>query len=100
MKTFTTLLVIGMFATTVAIADDVDDVKAAIQRRQVAANSGDAFAGTQILLEGVTSFGPTGGLLERFDLEENRMSPAVHRLGQKCCLPPRGVASRRSHLQW
>ncbi len=72
MKTLTTLLVVGVFLTTVAIADDVDDVKAAIQRRQVAANSGDAFAGTQILIEGVTSFGPTGGLLERFDLEERR----------------------------
>ncbi len=71
MKTLTTLLVIGMFATAVALADDVDDVKAAMQRSQVAANSGDA--GTQILLEGVTSFGPTGGLLERVDsLEEAR----------------------------
>jgi len=28
MKTLTTLFVIGMFATTVAMEDDVDDVKA------------------------------------------------------------------------
>ncbi len=71
MKAWTTLLVVGMFATAVALADDVDDVKAAMQRSQVAANSGDA--GTQILLEGLTTFGPTGGLLERFDsLEEAR----------------------------
>ncbi len=70
MKTFTTLLVVGMFATAVAMADDVDDVKAAMQRSQVAANTGDA--GTQILLEGFTSFGFAGGLLERFDLEEAR----------------------------
>ncbi len=70
MKAVTTLLVVGMFLTTVAIADDVDDVKAAMQRSQVAANSGDA--GTQILLEGFTTFGFAGGLLERVDLEEAR----------------------------
>ena len=70
MKALTTLLVVGMFLTTVAVADDVDDVKAAMQRSQVAANSGDA--GTQILLEGLTTFGPTGGLLERFDDPEER----------------------------
>jgi len=71
MKALTTLLVIGMLATAVAIADDVDDVKAAMQRSQVAANSGDA--GTQLLLEGLTTFGFAGGLLERVDsLEELR----------------------------
>ncbi len=70
MKALTTLLVVGMFLTTVAMADDVEDVKAAMQRSQVAANSGDA--GTQILLEGFTSVGFAGGLLERFDLEERR----------------------------
>ncbi len=72
MKALTTLFVVGMFLMPAALADDADDVKAAMQRSQVAANSGDAFAGTQILLEGVTNFGPTGGLLERFDLEERR----------------------------
>jgi len=70
MKALTTLFVVGMFLTTVAMADDVDDVKAAMQRSQVAANSGDA--GTQILLEGFTTFGFAGGLLERVDLEEAR----------------------------
>ncbi len=72
MKTLTTLLVVGMFATTVAIADDVDDVKAAMQRSPAAANSGDANTGVQSLLEGFTSFGFAGGLLERLDLEEAR----------------------------
>ena len=72
MKTLTTLLVIGMFATAVAMADDVDDVKAAMQRSQAAANSGDANTEAQILLEGFTSFGFAGGLLERVDLEEAR----------------------------
>jgi len=72
MKALTTLFVIGMFATVVAMADDADDVKAAIERRQAAVNSGDAYAATQILLEGYTRFGPTGGLLERLDPEERR----------------------------
>ncbi len=71
MKALTTLLAIGMFLTTVAVADDVDDVKAAMQRSQVAVNSGDAYAAAQILLEGHTRFGPTGGLLERFDSVED-----------------------------
>ncbi len=71
MKALTTLFVVGMLATAVAVADDVDDVKAAMQRSQVAANSGDA--GTQLLLEGLTTFGFAGGLLERVDsLEELR----------------------------
>ncbi len=30
MKALTTLLVVGMFATTIAMADDADDVKAAV----------------------------------------------------------------------
>ena len=72
MKALTTLLVVGMFLTTVAIADDVDDVKAAMQRSQVAGNTGDANTEARILLEEVTSFGFAGGLLERFDLEEAR----------------------------
>ena len=72
MKALTTLLVVGMFLTTVAIADDVDDVKAAMQRSQVAGNTGDANTEAQMLLEGFTSFGFAGGLLERLDLEEAR----------------------------
>jgi len=75
MKALTTLLVVGMFLTTVAIADDVDDVKAAVLRHYSALNAGDAGAWAQSHLEGFTSFGPTGGLLERFDsLEEGRKS--------------------------
>ncbi len=72
MKALTTLLVVGMFATAVAMADDVDDVKAALQRSQAAANSGDANTEAQILLEGFNSVGFAGGLLERVDLEEAR----------------------------
>jgi len=73
MKALTTLLVIGMFATAVAIADDVDDVKAAVQGDFVSLNSGDAYAFAQSFLEGFTRFGFAGGLLERVDsLEELR----------------------------
>ncbi len=46
MKALTTLLVVGMFATAVAMADDVDDVKAAVQRDFVSRNSGDVDAYT------------------------------------------------------
>ncbi len=71
MKALTTLLVVGMFLTTVAMADDADDVKAAMQR--LLANSGDASAYAQSYLEGFTSFGFGGQLLERVDsLEEIR----------------------------
>ncbi len=71
MKALTTLLVVGMFLTTAALADDVDDVKAAVQR--YLANSGDATAWAQSHLEGYTTFGFAGGLLETFDsLEELR----------------------------
>ncbi len=73
MKALTTLLDIGKFATTVAIADDVDDVKAAVQRDFVSLTSGDAYAFAQRFLEGFTRFGFAGGLLERVDsLEELR----------------------------
>jgi len=73
MKALTTLSVVGLFLTTVAIADDVDDVKAAIQRYFVATNSGDVNAWVQHFVAGNTSFGFAGGLLERFDsLEEQR----------------------------
>ena len=72
MKTPTTLFVVGMFLMPAAMADDVDDVKAALQRSQVATNTGDANSEARILLEGYTRFGFAGGLLERFDLEEAR----------------------------
>ncbi len=41
MKALTTLFVIGMFLTTGAMADDVDDVKAAVLGHFVALNAGD-----------------------------------------------------------
>ncbi len=73
MKALTTLLVVGMFLTTVAMADDVDDVKAAVQGDFVSRNSGDVYAYAQSFLEGFTRFGFGGQLLERVDsLEELR----------------------------
>jgi hypothetical protein len=44
MKTWTALFVIGMFTTAVAMADDVADVKAAVQSYFAAINSGNAAA--------------------------------------------------------
>ncbi len=73
MKTWTTLLVIGMFATAVAVADDVDDVRAALQRYMTALNAGDANAWIQLHAVGNTRFSPGGTLLEKYDsLEERR----------------------------
>ena len=73
MKALTTLLVIGMFATAVAMADDVDDVKAAEDRYYAAINSGDASAWAQSRLVIHNDFGAGGGLLEASDsLEEAR----------------------------
>ncbi len=73
MKALTTLLVVGMFLTTVAMADDVDDVKAALQRYMTALNAGDANAWIQLHAVGNTRFGAGGTLLEKYDsLEERR----------------------------
>ncbi len=73
MKALTTLFVVGMFLTTVAIADDVDDVKAAAQRFYAALNAGDAGALTELHAAENTRFGPGGALLETSDsLEEQR----------------------------
>ncbi len=73
MKALTTLLVVGMFLTTVAMADDVDDVKAAVLRHYVALNAGDANPLIQLQAAGYSTFGPGGTLLEQSDsLEERR----------------------------
>jgi len=64
MKALTTLLVVGMFLTTVAVADDADDVKAAVERYFAALNSGDADAYAQHRVPEYSIFGG-GGLIER-----------------------------------
>ena len=73
MKAWTTLFVISMFATVVALAGDVDDVRAAEDNYYAAMNSGDAhgWAQSRRLSEESTRFGPGGALLEVFgSLEE------------------------------
>ena len=72
MKALTTLLVIGMFATAVAVADDVDDVRAALQRYTTALSAGDASAMMPLHAAANTSFGAGGGLLATFDSPEER----------------------------
>ncbi len=75
MKALTTLLVVGMFLTPAALADDADDVKAAGQRFYAALNAGDAGTVIQLHVAGNTRFGLGGGLLETFDsLEDRRKS--------------------------
>ncbi len=76
MKTLTTLLVIGMFLTTVAIADDVDDVKAAMERYFAALNAGDAETVFQYRIAERNFFAPGGGFLftPTSSLEEQKKS--------------------------
>ncbi len=72
MKTWmATLLTAGMFLTTTALADDVEDVEAAVQKYFDSLNSGDVDAWIQLFAEGHTTF--SGGLLEtNTSLEEQR----------------------------
>ena len=76
MKALTTVFVISMFLTAVAMADDVDDVKAADENYYAAMNSGDARGWAQSRLSAEsTRFGPGGGLLELFgSLEEQEQN--------------------------
>ena len=75
MKALTTLLVVGMFLTTAALADDVDDVKAAVLSYFAAISAGDANSQTRYHMPEHTSFGPGGGLLvSQHSLEEQRNS--------------------------
>jgi len=75
MKALTTLLVVGMFLMPVAMADDADDVKAAVQSYVAALNAGDVGALTRLQAAASTNYGAGGGLLATFDsLEERRNS--------------------------
>jgi len=71
MKALTTLLVIGMFTTAFAMADDVDDVKAAVQGDFVSRNSGDAYAYAQSFLEDFTVLASGGNSLSESILLKN-----------------------------
>jgi ketosteroid isomerase-like protein len=63
MKVLTTLSVIGMFLTTAAMADDVDDVKAAELDLLAAENAGDMDRLYRHVDPERTIFLPSGGLL-------------------------------------
>jgi ketosteroid isomerase-like protein len=72
MKTLTILFMVGMFLTAVAMADEVDDIKAADLSVHAAFNAGNANAVVQHYLPERTTL-TGGGLLRRFDsLEEQR----------------------------
>ena len=75
-RLITTVFVMSMFLTTAALADDVDDVKAAEYNYYAAMNSGDAHGWAQSRLSAEsTRFGPGGGLLEVFgSLEEQEQN--------------------------
>jgi ketosteroid isomerase-like protein len=74
MKALTTLLVVGMFLTTVAMADDVDDVKAATLEHFAAVNSGDADEYIKYYLPEFSVFSGGGLLSRRTSLVENKKS--------------------------
>jgi len=71
MKALTTLLVVGMFLTTVAMADDVDDIKAAEMAHFAARRAGDVGAYVQYHSPERNGF-PPNGLLSSTSLEEQR----------------------------
>ncbi len=71
MKALTTLFVIGMFATTVAMADDAEDVKAAMLDHYAKRNAGDADAYVQLHSPNRSNFGGAGQLLNRSDSLED-----------------------------
>jgi len=73
MKALTTLFVVGMFLTTVAIADDVDDVKEQVLDFFAAVNAGDREAVFQHQMPERSNFGRVDGLLSRTtSLEEQK----------------------------
>lgn len=66
MKRLTSIFIVfiaGMVLATTAIADDVDDVKAAVQTLYETLNNGDADGYAKLLLPGESQFFGSGGLL-------------------------------------
>ncbi len=72
MKALTTLLVIGMFATAVAMADDVDDVRAEMERYFAALNAGDANGYIQHFMPETSAIVGTGLISHANSLEEQK----------------------------
>ena len=91
MKALTTLLVIGICATAVTMADDVEDVRAAVLGHFDAVNSGDVNAFIRYYASESSVFAG-GGLLGRFNLEERRKNfQAGVNAGQKRNLQLRNI---------
>ena len=92
MKALTTLLVVGMFATTIAMADDSDDVKAAFLAMFAAVNAGDAGTMTQHHTPEYSGFNRGGALLVvNTSLEEQRTARQAIFDAIKINLQPRNV---------
>ena len=72
MKALTTLVVIGMFLTTVAVADDADDVEAVVREHFTTLNAGDQDAHLQ--QHHITEYNrfTLGGLRWHFDSVEEQ----------------------------
>ncbi len=71
MKALTTLFVVGMFATAVDVADDADDVKAAVQSYFDAINSGNGAAVARHRIPEYSVFAG-GGLIDRSSSTEEQ----------------------------
>ncbi len=92
MKALTTLFVVGILLTTVAMADDADDVKAAFLSLFAAVNVGDSEALIQLYMPGFSDFGRGGGLLNSTtSLEERRKARQAIFDSARLNLQPRNV---------
>ncbi len=83
MKAWTTLFVVSMFLTTVAFADDVDDVKARVHRFYELLNStdaGNAAEYAQLYAAKNSIFSAGGGLLGRYTSLEERKAGYERRI--------------------
>ncbi len=83
MKAWTTLLVVGMFLMTGAMADDVDDVKAKVHRFYVLLNSTDieeAAEYASLYVTGNSIFSAGGGFLGRYTSLDGRKERFERRL--------------------
>ncbi len=72
MKALTTLLVVGMLATTIAMADDSDDVKTAFLNLFTTLRAHDSQSMAQYYMPDYTDFGRGGGLLIRTATPEEK----------------------------
>ena len=73
MKTCLAILAAGLFLTIPAMADDVEDVTAAVESYFTSLNTGNVDGWIDLFAEGHTTFAGGEGMLERADfLEEQR----------------------------